>query len=278
VLSKIHHVGVVVKSGDEALRFYRDLLGLPVTVDRVVDDQGVRGILLKVGESEIELLEPTRDDTGVARFLATRGEGMHHVCFESDDVAMELEGARAKGIELIDQAPRIGLAGRIAFLHPKSNHGCLVEYATPIEPAHAAPAAPQAAAQVAARKIDHLGIVVKDIPTAQGTFKHNFALAADTSRGGELPALGIRNSFLPIGESDIELIQPIVSEGPVAKFAAERGEGMFLLSVAVADVERAVAHLKENGVRASNPGSGGVSFLSMASTHGVNLQLVQRRL
>ena len=138
MLKKIHHVGVVVKSADEAMKFYRDALGLEVTEDRVIEDQGVRGVLLKIGNSEIELLEPTRDDTGVAKFLATRGEGMHHICFESDDVQAELEGARAKGIPLIDEQPRLGLAGMICFLHPKANHGVLVEFATPLAEGHEA--------------------------------------------------------------------------------------------------------------------------------------------
>ncbi len=136
MIKKIHHVGVVVQSADEALKFYRDALGLDVTADRVIEDQGVRGVLLAIGGSEIELLEPTREDTGVARFLASRGEGMHHICFESDDVDAELEAARAKGIELIDQKPRPGLAGMICFLHPKSNHGVLVEFATPVHEGH----------------------------------------------------------------------------------------------------------------------------------------------
>lgn len=136
MLTKIHHVGVVVNSADEAMKFYRDALGLEVTADRVIEDQGVRGVLLQIGNSEIELLEPTRDDTGVARFLASRGEGMHHICFESDDVNKELDAAREKGIELIDEAPRPGLAGMICFLHPKSNHGVLVEFATPIPGEH----------------------------------------------------------------------------------------------------------------------------------------------
>ncbi len=136
MLSKVHHVGIVVKSADEALNFYRDALGLPVTADRVIEDQGVRGVLLQIGESEIELLEPVRDGTGVARFLETRGEGMHHICFESDDVDKELEGARARGIKLIDEKPRLGLAGMICFLHPKSNHGVLVEFATPLAEGH----------------------------------------------------------------------------------------------------------------------------------------------
>ena len=136
MLTKIHHVGVVVKSADEAMKFYRDALGLTVTADRVIEDQGVRGVLLEIGGSEIELLEPTRNDTGVARFLETRGEGMHHICFEFDDVDAELDAARGKGIELIDQKPRLGLAGMICFLHPKSNHGVLIEFATPLAEGH----------------------------------------------------------------------------------------------------------------------------------------------
>ncbi|HEY4669988.1 MAG TPA: methylmalonyl-CoA epimerase [Tepidiformaceae bacterium] len=136
MLTKVHHVGIVVHSADEALKFYRDALGLPVTADQVIEDQGVRGILLQIGGSEFELLEPTRNDTGVARFLESRGEGMHHICFESDDVDKELEAARAKGIELIDEKPRPGLAGMVCFLHPKSNHGVLIEFATPIAGSH----------------------------------------------------------------------------------------------------------------------------------------------
>ena len=136
MIKKVHHVGVVVKSADEALKFYRDALGLEVTADRVIEDQGVRGVLLEIGGSEIELLEPTRNDTGVAKFLESRGEGMHHICFESDDVDAELDGARQKGIQLIDEKPRLGLAGMICFLHPKSNHGVLVEFATPLAEGH----------------------------------------------------------------------------------------------------------------------------------------------
>ena len=132
MLKKIHHVGIVVRDADESMKFYRDALGLEVTDDRVIEDQGVRGVLLEIGGSEIELLEPTRNDTGVAKFLESRGEGMHHICFESDDVDAELEQAREKGIQLIDEKPRLGLAGMICFLHPKSNHGVLIEYATPL--------------------------------------------------------------------------------------------------------------------------------------------------
>lgn len=93
----------------------------------------MRGVLLEAGDGEIELIEPVRADTGVARFLDSKGEGLHHICFQSTDVGAELEEAKAKGIPVIDQAPRPGLAGMICFLHPKATRGVLVEYATPVE-------------------------------------------------------------------------------------------------------------------------------------------------
>jgi len=131
MLKKIHHVGVVVPNLEQAMTLWRDLLGLRLTKSQTVQDQGVKAALLQVGESEIELLEPLSPDNGVGKFLAKRGGGLHHVCFETEDVERELEGAKAKGIQLIDQKPRPGLAGMICFLHPKAARGVLVEYAQP---------------------------------------------------------------------------------------------------------------------------------------------------
>lgn len=133
MLRKIHHVGIAVRNLEEAFAFYRDTLGLPVHKTAVVEDQGVKAALLTIGESEIELLEPTNPNGGVAKFLERRGEGLHHICFETDDVAAELAATKAKGIEVLDHTPRKGLAGMICFLHPKANHGVLVEYAQPFD-------------------------------------------------------------------------------------------------------------------------------------------------
>lgn len=133
MLRKIHHVGIVVRNLDDAYKFYRDVLGLHVHKEAVVEDQGVKAALLTIGTSEIELLEPINQTGGVAKFLERRGEGLHHICFETDDVAAELAATKAKGIELIDHTPREGLAGMICFLHPRSNHGVLIEYAQPLD-------------------------------------------------------------------------------------------------------------------------------------------------
>ncbi len=129
--TRIHHVGIVVESLEAAYGFWRDVLGLPLLREAEIPDQGVRASLLAAGESEIELLEPTSADSGVARFLARRGGGLHHVCFETPDVDAALGGLRAGAVPLLDERSRTGLAGRIAFLNPKACHGVLVELATP---------------------------------------------------------------------------------------------------------------------------------------------------
>jgi methylmalonyl-CoA/ethylmalonyl-CoA epimerase len=125
------------------------------------------------------------------------------------------------------------------------------------------------------RKIDHVGIVVKDLDAALATYNRNFAFTIDRTRGGDVPALGIKNAFVPVGETDLEFIQPISSDGPVATFANKRGEGTFMLSLAVDDIEATVEHLRSLGARVGDPRNG-IAFVSMKSTHGVNLQLVER--
>ena len=126
-LGKVHHVALIVASIEDALRFWRDALGLELEVVQEMADDRVRIAFLSVGESKIELVEPTDDSTGVARFLAKSGEGFHHVCFEVANLAETLLRLEIDGIELIDTAPRKGAEGPVAFLHPRSCHGVLVE-------------------------------------------------------------------------------------------------------------------------------------------------------
>ncbi|MBP6820453.1 MAG: methylmalonyl-CoA epimerase [Acidobacteria bacterium] len=128
--SKIQHLGVAVGSIEEALAFWRDGLGLELKEVEVVEDQGVRVAMLPIGESRIELLEPTGEDTPVGRFVAKRGAGMHHLCVEVEDVAAKLADLKAKGVRLIDEEPRKGAGGAlVAFVHPASTGGVLIELA-----------------------------------------------------------------------------------------------------------------------------------------------------
>jgi methylmalonyl-CoA epimerase len=124
---RVHHVAIVVRSIEGALGVYGDLLGLTLETVMDIPSDRVRIAFLGVGESKIELVEPTDDTTGVARFLANKGEGFHHVCFEVANLAEELTRLGIDGVELIDSAPRKGAEGPVAFLHPRSCHGVLVE-------------------------------------------------------------------------------------------------------------------------------------------------------
>jgi methylmalonyl-CoA epimerase len=124
---RVHHVAVVVRSIEDALVMYRDLLGLPLETIMDIESDHVRIAFLGVGESKVELVQPTDDTTGVARFLANKGEGFHHVCFEVANLTEELTRLGIDGVELIDTAPRRGAEGPVAFLHPRSCHGVLVE-------------------------------------------------------------------------------------------------------------------------------------------------------
>ena len=124
---RVHHVAVVVRDMDEALVFYRDRLGLPVELVLPIESDGVTIAFLPVGESKVELVMPMDPSTGVARFLEGRGEGFHHVCLEVADLAAELDRLAGEGTELIDHVPRRGAEGPVAFIHPRSCHGVLVE-------------------------------------------------------------------------------------------------------------------------------------------------------
>ena len=125
---KIDHLGIAVRSISDSLELYREVLGLELTGTETVADQGVNVALLRAGESRIELLEPVAEETPVGRFISKRGEGLHHVCYEVDDLASRLETLRTRGVRLLDGYPRRGAEGKlVAFLHPASAHGVLVE-------------------------------------------------------------------------------------------------------------------------------------------------------
>ncbi|MBO0719744.1 MAG: methylmalonyl Co-A mutase-associated GTPase MeaB [Blastocatellia bacterium] len=127
-LEKLQHLGIAVKSIDEALEFWRDGLGLELQGIEIVEDQGVRVAMLPLGESRIELLEATGSETTVGRFISKRGAGIHHLCVEVSDLAAKLADLKARGVRLIDEEPRIGAGGAlVAFIHPVSTGGVLIE-------------------------------------------------------------------------------------------------------------------------------------------------------
>ena len=127
-VKKINHIGIIVQDIEEALKVYQKALGLELTRIEERPDREVNIAFLPVGDSDIELVQPTTKEGGVASFLEKRGEGLHHICLEVDDIEKALAELREKGIRLIDEQPRQGPHGeRVAFIHPKSTHGVLFE-------------------------------------------------------------------------------------------------------------------------------------------------------
>lgn len=128
MVTKIDHIGIAVKNLDETLKFYEDVLGIICTNKEEVDEQKVRVAFLPIGDTEIELLESTSDDGPIAKFIEKKGEGIQHIAYQVDDIEKAIEELRQKDIRLIDEKPRYGAGGaRIAFLHPKSTSGVLIE-------------------------------------------------------------------------------------------------------------------------------------------------------
>jgi methylmalonyl-CoA epimerase len=128
MLRGIEHIALAVDDIEVAIDFYRDVWGLEVSHREVVADQGVEEVMLPAGNCSLQLLGATGPDTIVARFLARRGEGVHHIAYEVDDLESTLADLKAKGVKLVDESPRAGGRGqKVAFVHPKANHGLLVE-------------------------------------------------------------------------------------------------------------------------------------------------------
>lgn len=128
MIEKIDHIGIAVENLADALAVYEGILGLENLGEEIVEDQKVRVAKLSGGGDIIELLEATSDDSPIAKFVAKRGPGIHHICLRVDDIEATLARFAAKGMRLIDETPRVGAGGcRIAFVHPKSSSGVLIE-------------------------------------------------------------------------------------------------------------------------------------------------------
>lgn len=127
MFERIDHVGIVVKDLDAALATYCDLLGFRLLERIAIPEQLVEAAFLDGGNGTIELIAPTDTESGTARYLENRGEGTHHICFEVADIEAALAALRAQGLRLVDETPRRGVHGRVAFVHPKATHGVMLE-------------------------------------------------------------------------------------------------------------------------------------------------------
>jgi methylmalonyl-CoA/ethylmalonyl-CoA epimerase len=247
VATNIHHVGIVVQSLSQAYRFWRDTLGLPLIRAADVKSQGVRAALLAAGDSEIELLEPTAPDTGIARFLAKHGEGLHHLCFLTPSIDEDLAALRAKNVPLLDTTARDGLAGRIAFLSPDACDGVLVELATPVQTEEVIDSPV---------RFKRLVIGCRAPQETAKTYQHLFGLPEVEVNGGPRTMLGWS------GGSTLLLV-PAAEVGGMA--------GMVALSMVAPDMPPLIERL-ERARAATLVGAGEVT-VEPASSHGVHLHI-----
>jgi methylmalonyl-CoA epimerase len=131
MIKKVHHIGIAVRNLEESAALFEKLLGVKPQIEDAPCQRVTEAVFKLDGGAEIDLLEPTGPESAVAKFLEKRGEGLHHVALETDDIAAELKNMAARGVTLIDKEARDGVAGQIAFLHPKSVNGVLVELVQP---------------------------------------------------------------------------------------------------------------------------------------------------
>ena len=128
MFKKINHIGIAVKSLEDSLHIFQDILGMQCSNIELIEEQKVKTAILPVGESKIELLESTSPEGTIARYIEKKGEGIHHIALEVDNLNVVLASLKENGVQLIDQEPRYGVGGtKIAFLHPKSTNGVLIE-------------------------------------------------------------------------------------------------------------------------------------------------------
>ena len=128
MFKKFNHIGIAVKSLEDSLHIFQDILGMQCSNIELIEEQKVKTAILPVGESKIELLESTSPEGTIARYIEKKGEGIHHIALEVDNLNVVLASLKENGVQLIDQEPRYGVGGtKIAFLHPKSTNGVLIE-------------------------------------------------------------------------------------------------------------------------------------------------------
>lgn len=266
LIDLLHHVGIVLPDADEALGFYRDIMGLSVAADEILEDQGVRGVLLSCGENEFELLEPVRDDTGVARFLESRGPTLHHICLRTDDIAAELDRVRALGVELIDEEWRYGLAGKIAFIHPRSMYGVLLEFAE-VPDRHASPE----------KGFDHLACRVADYEAAKQRWGEVAGLEEHAQIRVEESRMLIGQ--FPIGQCMLELLAPDGPDSPLASNDLREGASP-MTAIEVPDLDAEIARYRAAGLNVPDAVVGVLpgtrrSEISADQAFGIRIQLLE---
>jgi methylmalonyl-CoA mutase C-terminal domain/subunit len=237
MITGLHHIALAVRNIDETAAFYRDTFGLPgLEADETLPDQGVRAAFIPLGNARIELLQPLRPDTTVGRFLERQGEGLHHLCLETDDIVAELQRVAVKGVGLIDQAPRHGLGGLIGFLNPKTTGGVLIELV-------------QVTGEGGALAVSQDGRVLRVLIAKPGLDGHD--------RGAKVVARALRDAGMEVIYTGIRQTPAMIAEAALQEDVD--AVGLSVLSGAHMELcPRVIALLKEKGMGGTPVFVGGI--------------------
>lgn len=237
MIRDVHHVGIAVRDRQEALALYRDALGLPVAKEGAAPARGASVALLPVGGSYLEIVEPLGDGSPFAGFIAERGEGLHHLAFQTDGVDAEVTALREKGVPLQDREPREGFTGRLSYLAEEAFDGALLEVVEP------APDAQEEALASPVKRIDHVVLLVPDLDAACDRLHDYFGLSPkrQLERGSR------RFAFFRPGDVIVEVI------GPAGEPGAAGSARLAGLAFEVTGIDGLVASLKAQGFPVGEP-------------------------
>lgn len=237
MFKRIDHIGIAVKDIEAAAAAFERVFGLKVAAQEEIEDQQLIAALVPTANVRFELMQPTTPDSVVGRFIERRGEGIHHVCFEVEDIREEIATLQGRGVQMVQGSPREGFVGEVDFVHPKSARGVLTEIAqvtrqTPTD---------------TDLKLHHITIATPDRNQAVEDWSRNFGLKVN--RMAERDSAPIITGWLDAGDAEVEFAQQTVETGPLANAVAKRGEGVYGIVLESSDAAALQEHITSEGIR-----------------------------
>ena len=238
LLERFDQVGILVKDIDEAAQKIEDVLGLSATVKREASDEGYRAAIVPLRVGRLLLLQPTTDDSPLAKQLAERGEGMHHVSFHVDDVEQATSEIKERGGSFVVDVPRQGITGRNTIISPESTGG------VPVEIKETTLFTPGTSREIG---LHHVTIRTNDVDTASATWEHLFRMPVKRKYISE--GFGMSTSWLDAGDAEVEFAQDLNEDGPVARALKLMGEGLHAINLDTDEPEALEERVRAAGVR-----------------------------
>ena len=266
MFKRIDHIGIAVRDIEAAAAKFESAYGLTVAAQEEIEDQQLIAALVPTANVRFELMQPTMPDSVVGRYIERRGEGIHHVCFEVDDIRAEIETLKGRDVQLIQGAPREGFVGEVEFIHPKSARGVLTEIA-----------------QVTRRtetdtelKLHHITIATPDRDEAADTWSKNFGLPI--TRKAERDGAPIATAWLDAGDAEVEFAQQTSDTGPLARAIESRGEGVYGMVLDTEDAPALATKLTSEGLRVFEDAEGDnvIRVVHPRDFFGTLMMIVQR--